>query len=167
VLRQSINRKFGLGPPAGSQRDLTSTLTLCATRPFHKRGLVVPKRNFERCRVNIRLDLFTLPNCLRPTERRIEHPQDVRGFVRDDRPLLLVPQTGTVTRDVHRGSADDRSDEACAFRSRYPESPFGPGSNVQPSSPISQCTTDMPTVPASPLRLRMMSVQCATKASDT
>src|SRR5882672_3756656 len=32
--------------------------------------------------------------CAKIIERRIEHPQDVRGFVRDDRLLLLVPPDG-------------------------------------------------------------------------
>ena len=43
-----------------------------------------------------------------------------------------------------------------------------PGANVQPSSAISQLTIETEIMPASPFRLRMMSVRCAQgQASET
>ena len=83
-------------------------------------------------------------------------------------PCSLSQSTGTVTREVQAGSALVYTPCSVCWPLTVSGTTPGPGSNVQPSSPISQCTTDNPMTSSSPFTLRRINVRCAQgQAKDT
>jgi len=97
-------QEIGPRPASGSQRDLTSTLNgLCAT-PALPQTWLVSRADFEGMPGQHRLDSSRC-KLSAATERRIEHPQDVADSFETIVRSFLSHRTGTVTRDVHRGSA--------------------------------------------------------------